>query len=142
MKWLKKFNESSIYEFDWHDIMPKKLEFIDGDKVLSYELGNIMMHFDMIQVTYDSNIWGEPSCLEFDFYFLKSDRDYVIDIDITFGNSVTYEFSLRKNKVNIIRKEILDYGFTEDSIEKLVKVFNRFKGFQFNKEDFDFLGSS
>ena len=38
MKWLKKFNESSIYEFDWHDLMPKKLEFIDDGKVLPYEL--------------------------------------------------------------------------------------------------------
>jgi hypothetical protein len=139
MKWLKKFNESSIYEFDWHDLMPKKLEFIDDGKVLPYELGNIMMNFDMIQVTYDSNIWAKPSCLEFDFYFLKRDKDYVIDIDITFGNSVTYEFSLKKNKISLIRKEILDYGFSEESIDKLVNVFNKFKGFSFNKEDLNFL---
>ena len=139
MKWLKKFNESSIYEFDWHDLMPKKLEFIDDGKVLPYELGNIMMNFDMIQVTYDSNIWGKPSCLEFDFYFLKRDKDYVIDIDITFGNSVTYEFSLKKNKISLIRKEILNYGFSEESIDKLVNVFNKFKGFSFNKEDLNFL---
>jgi hypothetical protein len=139
MKWLKKFNESSIYEFDWHDLMPKKLEFIDDGKVLPYELGNIMMNFDMIQVTYGSNIWGKPSCLEFDFYFLKRDKDYVIDIDITFGNSVTYEFSLKKNKISLIRKEILDYGFSEESIDKLVNVFNKFKGFSFNKEDLNFL---
>ena len=139
MKWLKKFNESSIYEFDWHDLMPKKLEFIDDGKVLPYELGNIMMNFDMIQVTYGSNIWGKPSCLEFDFYFLKRDKDYVIDIDITFGNSVTYEFSLNKNKISLIRKEIQNYGFSEESIDKLVNVFNKFKGFSFNKEDLNFL---
>jgi hypothetical protein len=98
-----------------------------------------MMNFDMIQVTYGSNIWGKPSCLEFDFYFLKRDKDYVIDIDITFGNSVTYEFSLKKNKISLIRKEILDYGFSEESIDKLANVFNKFKGFSFNKEDLNFL---
>jgi hypothetical protein len=141
MKWIKKFNESSIYEFDWHNIMPKNLIIIEDDKKIEYELGNIMMHFDMVQVVYESNIWGEPGDLEFDFYFLKRGSKYVIDVDITWGDSMVLEFSLSGSNINIIRndKNRIKIGFDSNSIKEILHLFNQFSGFHFEESQIVFL---
>jgi len=157
MKHLKKFNESiNIYDIDWHNIVPKYLTIIKDDRTTKFKCGNIMKHFDMVQVTYDTDqgeIWGVPDTLEFDVYFVKPggkiDKSLRLDIDITYGNLVTSEFSITTpSKVNVIQYTSYHskfdpsntvFAFDEDSLEKLIKFFNVFNGIKVSREQFNFL---
>jgi hypothetical protein len=157
MKHLKKFNESiNIYDIDWHNIVPKYLTVVKDDRNTKFKCGNIMKHFDMVQVTYDTDqgeIWGVPDTLEFDVYFVKPggkiDKSLRLDIDITYGNLVTSEFSITTpNKVNVIQYTSYHskfdpsntvFAFDEDSLEKLIKFFNVFNGVNVSREQFNFL---
>lgn len=154
MKYIRKFFESvNIYEVDWDNIVPKSLCFKKGDHNICFTLGNIMKHFDMIQVTYETSNgeeWGTPDTLEFDLYFLKpQSKHFKIDVDITFGDLMVSEFSLEvPNKVNVIQYTSYHskwdptetvFGFDEQSLQKILKMFNTFDGFEFSVEQFKFL---
>lgn len=158
MKYLKKFYESfDVYEIDWKRIAPNELVVIKDDKRTTFKLGNIMKNFDMIQITYDTKegeIWGYPDTLEFDIYFskpqsLKKTDFYKILIDITLGDLMTSEFSIYPpNKVEVIEYTSYHskfdpsntvFAFDEESIEKIIKFFNNFTGFELERKDFNFL---
>jgi hypothetical protein len=108
-----------------------------------------MKNGDMVQATYDSNIWGFPSTLEFDFYFLKVNKDFKIDIDITLGDAMVSEFSIEKpNKVNVIQytswrsKSDLSntvFALEDKSLKSFVDFLNKFVGFDLSVDDFKFL---
>lgn len=160
MKHLKRFNESKdIYEVDWSNLAPKELEVIKDGEVVSFKIGNIMKHFDMIQVTYSTSegeIWGYPDTLEFDIYFSKPQRlsktgDYKILVDITLGNLVVSEFGIYPpDKISVIQYTSYHskfdpsntvFAFTEDSINDLINFFNKFEGISVERKDFNFLDS-
>lgn len=160
MKYLRSFNESlSIYDVDWSQLVPKELEVIKDDEVVSFKIGNIMKHFDMIQVTYSTEvgeIWGYPDTLEFDIYFekpqkLKKSDSYKILVDITLGNLVVSEFSIYPpDQVSVIQYTSFHskfdpsntiFAFTENSILELIKFFNKFNGIDVSRKDFNFLDS-
>lgn len=136
MKYLKRFNENRIiiYEDAWKNLLPDDITLYKGqewgvDKVV-YQRGNIMMHSDMIQITYFVNKWTYPDNLEFDFYFVKDDegeehiditkiinsdstislessdviKNLRIDVDITFGEQMACEFSIDKDGVHLIEE--------------------------------------
>jgi len=149
---ILKFNEGvDIYHFDWKEKLPKTMLVIQGDGRWEFQLGNVMTNFDMVQVTYDSNIWGVSSTLQFDFYFLKKmgKKNFKMDIDITLGDSVVSEFSLESpNKVEVIQStqggskwNPSGEGFSlgGDCLHQFIEFLNLFKGFQFREEDFNFL---
>ena len=149
---IKRFNEGvDIYHYDWKNNLPKYITIIQRDNEVKFTRGNVMMHFDMIQVTYESDIWGFPSTLEFDFYFLKdvTKKNFKIDIDITLGDSMVSEFSLESpNKVSVIQytswKSQTDHSDTvfaleDDSLKEFVTFLNKFTGFNLKIEDFKFL---
>jgi hypothetical protein len=154
VKYIRKFFESvSIYDVEWQTLAPKSLCFKKGDHNICFKLGNVMKHFDMIQITYtvnDGEEWGIPDTLEFDLYFLKSQgKHFKMDVDITFGNKMVSEFSLEvPNKVNVIQYTSYHskwdptetvFGFDDQSLQKIIKMFNTFDGFEFSVEQFKFL---
>jgi hypothetical protein len=157
VKHLIRFNESvNIYDIDWHDIAPKYLILINDDKKIKFKLGNIMKHFDMVQVTYNtdgSEIWGDPDTLEFDVYFVKPggkmDKSLRLDIDITYGNLVASEFSITTpNKVSVVQYTSYHskfdpsntvFAFDEESLQKIIEFFNKFKGINVSRDQFNFL---
>lgn len=149
---VKRFKEGpDIYHFDWKSRLPKKMTIIQREKSVTFELGNVMKHFDMVQVTYESNVWGFSSTLEFDFYFLKNinDKNFKIDIDITVGDAMVCEFSLESpDKVDVIQytswKSRTDpsntvFALDDRSIEEFINFLNLFTGFNLKREDFKFL---
>jgi hypothetical protein len=152
MKRIKTFKtfESLIYDVDWKKILPKKiLVFKDGEH--SFIVGNTMKHADMIQVSYEneSNEWGVPSTLEFDFYFSKKEDVMRMDIDVTWGDSMACEFYIESpNKVGVI--EYTSYGsktdpsntifaLSDDSLKSFVEFLNKFNGFRLDVSQFTFL---
>jgi viroplasmin and RNaseH domain-containing protein len=147
---IKRFNEDQdIYHYDWDSHLPESITIIQRGKEATFKKGNIMKNGDMVQVTYDSNIWGFSSTLEFDFYFLKVDKDFKIDIDITLGDAMVSEFSIEKpNKVSVIQytswKSKTDtsntvFALEDKSLKAFVDFLNKFVGFDLRVDDFKFL---
>lgn len=158
MKHLKRFNESlvNIYDIDWNNIAPKELTVIKDGRNTKFKLGNIMKHFDMIQVTYDTadgEIWGVPDTLEFDLYFVKPNgklnNSIRIDVDITYGNLMASEFSITTpNIVEVIQYTSYHskfdpsntvFAFDEESLIKIINFFNTFNTIKVTREQFNFL---
>lgn len=130
MKYLKRFYENiSIYNTEWEKMIPDNLVVLKGQDYgidrLNYKKGNVMLHADMIQITYDIDNDVAPDTLEIDLYFvtdtelekrgdsttiLKSgvfDYDTNIktvipnlrmSVDITFGDQMACEFSIDKKR--------------------------------------------
>jgi len=152
MKYLKSykiFESTIIYDIDWHTLLPQEMTVIkDGEH--SFKVGNIMKHSDMVQVTYEneSEKWGSPSTLEFDFYFSQNGH-MRIDIDITWGDAMACEFYIESpNKVGVIEytsfRSKTDpsntvFAFEEKSLNSFVDFLNRFDGFKLNVSQFNFL---
>jgi hypothetical protein len=157
VKHLIRFNESvDIYQVDWHNIAPNELTLINDDRKIEFEIGNIMKHFDMIQVTYDTKgggIWGVPDTLEFDLYFVKPggklNKDIRVNVDITYGNLVASEFSITSpNIVNVIQYTSYHskfdpsntvFAFDEESLHKIVDFFNKINSINVQRDQFNFL---
>jgi len=154
VKYIRKFFESvNIYDVDWKQLAPNSLCFKKGDHNVCFKLGNVMKHFDMIQITYDTSDgeeWGMPDTLEFDLYFLKPEgKHFKMDVDITFGDLMVSEFSLlAPNIVSVIQYTSYHskwdpsetvFGFDDESLKKIVELFNKIDGFNFTFEQFKFL---
>lgn len=154
MKYLKPYAlfESIIYDVDWTTVLPKELVVLkDGEH--RFKVGNIMKHADMVQVTYENvtNEWGEPSTLEFDFYFSKNEH-MRMDIDITWGDSMACEFYIESpSKVGVIEytsfRSKMDpsntvFALDDNSLKSFVDFLNRFDGFKLDVSQFTFLDSS
>lgn len=157
MKHLIRFNESvDIYQVDWHNIAPNELTVIKDGRNTKFRLGNIMKHFDMIQVTYDTKDgeeWGVPDTLEFDLYFVKPggkfNKDIRVNVDITYGDLIASEFSITSpNIVNVIQYTSYHskfdpsntvFAFDEESLHKIVDFFNKINSINVQRDQFNFL---
>jgi hypothetical protein len=154
MKHLKSYAlfESIIYDVDWKTVLPKELVVLKDGKH-SFKVGNVMMHADMVQVTYENvtNEWGEPSTLEFDFYFSKNGH-MRMDIDITWGDAMACEFYIESpSKVGVIQytsfRSKMDpsntiFALEDKSLKEFIDFLNRFDGFKLDVSQFTFLDSS
>lgn len=149
MKYLRKFNESSVYDKSWEKFLPHKMVVIkDGEHILTK--GNIMLNADMLQITYSSDEVGYPSTLEFDIYITHNGHTK-LSIDITYGDLVASEFSIDPpNKITV--GEYTSYhskfdpsntvfALSDDSLSEFVSFLNKFKGMNLSISDFKFLDS-
>ena len=152
MRYLKSFavfESSTIYDADWHGLLPQKMVVLkDGEHLFS--LGNIMKHADMVQVTYENSNeeWGVPSTLELDFYFSHNGH-MRIDIDVTWGDAMACEFYIESpDKVGVTQYTSYHsktdpsntvFALDDDSLEGLVSFINRLDGFSVSRDQFDFL---
>lgn len=146
MKYLKRFNESSIYDKSWEMLLPNQLTIIkDGNH--TFNKGNIMVNADMLQITYSNDDKGYPNTLEFDIYIV--DGGLRLDIDITYGDLVVSEFTINSpNKITI--GEYTSYhskfdpsntvfALEDRSLQSFISFLNKFKGMKLSTSDFKFL---
>lgn len=125
---LKRFNEQvndeMIYKDHFQNLLPSTLTVIKGGQKTTYKKGNVMKHSDMLQIIYTSGDWGVPADLELDLYFLEN-GSIKIDIDVTYGDLIVWEFSLeRPNKFSLINK-VNDFKITDKSLNSLIPFFNQ-----------------
>jgi len=183
MKYLKRFNEdieatikpngtisanidpktndtNTIYDKRWEIQLPEFLIINYHGKLFKFKKNNIMLHSDMVQITYASTplnsdeqgeIWGAPDTLEFDIYFVKDNETNKIrlTVDITYGDAMVCEFSVESpNKIKVIEYTSYHskfdssntvFALVDDSLQSFIDFLNRFEGMKLKKEDFKFL---
>ena len=183
MKYLKRFNEdieatiksngnisanispktdviNTIYDKSWENQLPPFITINYHGKLYKFKKDNIMLHSDMVQITYASTpldseesgeIWGTPDTLEFDIYFAKDNQTDKIrlTVDITYGDSMSCEFTVEApNKIKVIEYTSYHskfdssntvFGLVDDSLESFINFLNKFSGMKLKKEDFKFL---
>jgi hypothetical protein len=185
MKYLKRFNEDitatinpngtikpgqniktnivdTIYDKRWENELPEYSVINYKGELFKFKKDNIMLHSDMIQITYSSvpgytktsteqgEIWGSPDTLEFDIYFAKNESGKIIlTIDITYGDSMTCEFKLQSpNKIKVIEytsyRSKFDpsntvFGLVDESLQSFINFLNKFEGMNLKMSDFKFL---
>jgi hypothetical protein len=183
MKYLKRFNEdieatikpngtisanidpktndtNTIYDRRWETQLPEFLIINYHGKLFKFKKDNIMLHSDMVQITYASTpinsdeqgeIWGAPDTLEFDIYFAKDNETNKIrlTVDITYGDAMVCEFSVESpNKIKVIEYTSYHskfdssntvFALVDDSLQSFIDFLNRFEGMKLKKEDFKFL---
>ena len=180
MKYLKRFNEdieatikpngtisanidvktdafNTIYDERWKNELPEFITINYHGKLYKFKKGNIMLHSNMVQITYistpldsdeSSEIWGDPDTLEFDIYFAKEDN-MVLNIDISYGDAMACEFSVEApNKIKVIEytsyhskfdRSNTVFALVDESLQSFINFLNRFEGMKLKKEDFKFL---
>jgi hypothetical protein len=183
MKYLKRFNEditatigsngiikpnhnvksdviNTIYDERWKSELPEFITINYHGKLYKFKKDNIMLHSDMIQITYASTpmdsqesgeIWGTPDTLEFDIYFAKDNETNKVrlTVDITYGDAMTCEFSVEApNKIKVIEytsyhskfdRSNTVFALVDESLQSFINFLNRFEGMKLKKEDFKFL---
>ena len=161
MKYLKRFGqkekEISIYDQKWEQFLPSNLvvikEYDDGQHSYHFKKGNVMIHSDMLQITYESDhIELSPDTLEIDVYFANDVIENRIEfsVDITFGDEVVCEFKVEPpNKVNIIQSTSYNskfdptntiFAFEIESLKQLISFWNRFdSNLNLSLRNFEFL---
>ena len=184
MKYLKRFNEdieatiksngsisaninpktddiNTIYDKRWEEQLSEFFVINYHGKKFKFKKDNIMLHSDMVQITYASTplnsqesgeIWGVPDTLEFDVYFAKEDDEddkVVLNIDITYGDLMACEFTVEApNKVKVVEYTSYHskfdpsntvFGLVDDSLQSFINFLNKFTGMKLKKEDFKFL---
>ena len=180
MKYLKRFNEdieatikpngtisanidvktdtsNTIYDERWKNELPEFITINYHGELYKFKRDNIMLHSDMVQITYastpldsdeSSEIWGTPDTLEFDIYFAKEDN-MVLNIDISYGDAMACEFSVEApNKIKVIEytsyhskfdRSNTVFALVDESLQSFINFLNRFEGMKLKKEDFKFL---
>lgn len=92
---------------------------------------------------------GEPDYLCIDLNFLKNEKKQEINVEITYGDAMMYEFKISKpNKIDVFVYNgynskfdpSYEFTFTEESINQLMELFNRF-GFELTRDRLNFLDS-
>jgi hypothetical protein len=183
MKYLKRFNEdieatikpngtisanigpktndtNTIYDKRWESQLPEFLMINYHGKLFKFKKNNIMLHSDMVQITYASTpidsdeqgeIWGAPDTLEFDIYFAKDNQtdEIRLTVDITYGDAMVCEFTVEApNKIKVIEYTSYHskfdpsntvFALVDESLQSLINFLNRFEGMKLKKEDFKFL---
>jgi hypothetical protein len=183
MKYLKRFNEdieatikpngnisanidvktdddNTIYDERWENELPEFITINYHGKLYKFKKDNIMLHSDMVQITYASTplnsdeqgeIWGTPDTLEFDIYFVKdNETDKVrLTVDITYGDLMACEFSVEApNKIKVVEYTSYHskfdpsntvFALVDESLQSFINFLNRFEGMKLKKEDFKFL---
>lgn len=181
MRYLKRFNEdiearivangtikpninvkdnytNTIYDKRWKNYLPEYLIINNNQKLFKFRKDNIMLHSDMVQITYASTplnkkeqgeIWGLPDTLEIDIHFAKENNKIVLNIDITYGDFMACEFSIESpNKVKVVEYTSYHskfdpsntvFGFVDESLQSFINFLNKFSGMKLKKEDFKFL---
>ncbi len=153
---LNKNHTGLIYDTNWENELPETMSINYNEKILNFKKSNVMLVGDLVEVTYTSypeNPWGEPDCLEFDFYFVKdvNTNKLRIDVDITYGDLVACEFSLESpNKVHVIQHTTYHskfdpsntvFALTDKSLDKFINFLNKFPKMNLSRNEMKFLDS-
>lgn len=162
MKYLEKFNERikiPFFEQTSKKLLPKKLSIITSNGEYTLNLTDYLPNIPKILISYhhytpmksgDVLSDGEPDYLSVDLNFMKVGKDYELNVEISYGDAMMFEFKIKKwndvetffyNGHNSKFDPDYKFAFTEDSINDLIKFFNRF-GFRLTRDRFNFLDSN
>jgi hypothetical protein len=153
---------NTIYDERWKEELSEYFIINYHGKLYKFKKDNIMLHSDMIQITYSSvpgdvktstepgEIWGAPDTLEFDLYFAKNTNNKItINISITYGDYVVCEFSVESpNNIKVFQytshhskfdRSNTIFGLDDDSLNSFIKFLNKFDGMKLTTDDFKFL---
>ena len=161
MRHLKIFNESegvSIFSQEIKNFFPDKIYISTTHGDWELDKNDLMLNGDLIQMAYyhnpskesnDALSDGEPAYLEFDIHIDRNERGIKLLVDITYGDSMVSEFSIEApNKINVIHYTGINskydpetyFGFTDETINDLVNLFNSFNhGLELSSDDFKFI---
>lgn len=156
-------NYVSILDEDIEKYLPKKINIYtvgaggDGGGNYTLELDAVTREIDILRVPYSQNTLedidydvtadGEPDTLQFDIHFMRADGKQKMNVDVTYGDAMVSSFSIEAPCKIIVNHytglgSSIDsdthFGICDDSLEELVKFFNRF-GFSLDKRDFTFI---
>lgn len=150
---IKRFNES-IEQFDIS--LPEEIELFTSNGNFNYKLTNVYNDVHAIKSTYTKNIKkedsgelviDEPENLQLDFNYQNQEDKQSINVCITYGNSVKYDFLIERPNILKITSysgfgSKLDsgskFGFSNEAIIGLVEFLNSL-GFEFTEKHFQFL---
>ena len=158
-KHIKKYNEgTSIFNQEVKNFFPDKIYLATTHGDWEFDKKDLMLNGDLIQMAYHHNPSeesndhlsdGEPNFLEFDIHTSRNERGIKLNVDITYGDSMASEFSIESpNKINVIHYTGINskydpktyFGFTDETINDLVKLFNSFNlDFKLTSDDFKFI---
>ena len=159
MKYLKKFGEQikiSVLDQNVKKLFPKKLKIETSNGTFELTLSDYIINPPKIYSSYyhftpdkTGNVLsdGEPDYLCMDFNFMKVNDQFEINVEITYGDAMMFEFKLKKpNSVEVFVYNgygskfdpEYQFAFTESSISDIIELFNRF-GYNFKRDDFNFL---
>jgi GMP synthase-like glutamine amidotransferase len=158
MKWLKKFeNAHRFMDESIKEIFPKLVKIYSTTGNFTLTLADFTREGNVIKADYYHSTYkesnplrdGEPDFLIFDFYFVNNEAGLKTIVDITYGDSTKYAFSIEApNKITITHYNGIDslldsdtqFGFEDETILDLVKLFNNFStDYDITKEDLVFL---
>lgn len=168
MKYLKTYesfipNESKntpYWDSKWEQYLPSEIKVIKGQDTFIqntvYKKGNIMLHSDMVQITYTNEHYTMetdkvvPEVLEIDITFANNVNSNELDlnVDITYGDEMASEFKIHGDKLHVI--QYTSYGskfdpsntafaFDDDSLNQFIQFLNQFNGIKLRREQFNFL---
>ena len=157
MKYIKRINETLVYDEKVLDIFPEKMNIYTSEGSYTLSKGDITREVDIIRAFYyhdtskDGDITkdGEPNMLGFDIHFSKNENGIKTIVDITYGDQMKSEFSIESpNRIKVGHYNGIGskfdtnthFGFEDDTIEDLVKIFNSFNfGYKLSPKDFTFI---
>jgi hypothetical protein len=160
MKYLKRFNEDikiPIISQDVKKLFPKKLSISTSNGEFELVISDYVINLPKIYTSYyhftpektgDALSDGEPDYLCIDLNFMKVDKNFEINVEITYGDAMMFEFKVSNGKVDVFHYNGhgskfdpgYEFSFSEESIQELLTLFNRF-GFGLSRDDFNFLDS-
>lgn len=140
------------------EIVPQKLTIITSNGEFELELSDCWVQFPKICLTYwhstpektgDVLSDGEPDYLGFDLNIVKNSKNFEINVENTYGDTMMFEYKIVPPNSIIIGhyngyKSKFDpnyvFSYREDSIEELIKFFNSFTfGTSLTRDKFNFL---
>ena len=158
MKWLKKFeNSHKFLDESIKEIFPKLIKIYSTSGNFTLRLADFTREGNVIKADYYHNTFknsnhlrdGEPDFLIFDFHFVNNESGLKTIVDITYGDSTKYSFSVEApNKITVSNYNGIDslldsdtqFGFEDETIEDLVNLFNNFSSdYKITKKDFSFI---
>ena len=159
MKYIKTFESHRIpiTSQEVKNLLPKelKIQTSNGEftlKVSDYTINlpkiYTSYHHSTPEITGDVLSDGEPDYLSIDLNFMRVDKEFEINVELTYGDAMMFEFKVSSGKVDVFHyngygskfDSQYEFSFREESIEEILNFFNRF-GFGLNREHFNFLDS-
>jgi len=159
MKYLEFFNEDIKIPITSRlnkKLFPEYLTILTSNGEFKLNLGDFAInipkiysvyHHSTFEETGDALADGEPDILGLDLNFMKVDRDFEINVEITYGDAMMFEFKIKKwNNLEVFHYNGLSskfdpkysFAFSEESIQDLLSLFNRF-GYRLTRDRFNFL---
>lgn len=136
-------------------LMPKELFIETSNGSFNLKLTDYVVNLPKIYTAYHHSTPektgdvlddGEPDYLCIDFNFMKVDSRLEINIELTYGDAMMFEFKIYKGGIDVFHYNghnskfdpEYKFYFTEKSIKDLMNLFNRF-GFNLERKHFNFL---